>query len=251
MSPRSTKISLTCASEGAKTIIFREGPKNWTRMLLWDTLTDTLTAGQWLHSKITNYGTNSDASLVLSFVQNYRNFNSPWVALSKPPWFTALAVWHIGDSYGGNCGFVTDNDLYIEKGFHDIVFEGDLKPGLRWSSDRPKEVPVPEGVNLIRTAEAVTYIKESKLTHFEIRHNYSSDKRVAYQFENGSPLEIKLPEDICDMKMDSQGRIIYTRRNGIIYRISRSPQGVSTEEVFNLSDMNPEPIVAPDHAIKW
>ena len=128
-----TKIQIAFAENGRHGVILRQGPSKWTRMIKWDTKTDRLTEGQWIHSKVRYFDINSDASLILCFIQSYRREPGTWVALSKPPWFTARAIWKIGDSWGGYCQFLTDKKIYVSKGINPIVFEGSLPKGMRWS----------------------------------------------------------------------------------------------------------------------
>jgi len=85
--PQSTKISIAFAKNGSRAVILRQGPSKWTRMLAWCTRTGHLEPGQWVHSKVPFFAINSDASLVLTFIQDYRRRHdySTWVALSRPP----------------------------------------------------------------------------------------------------------------------------------------------------------------------
>lgn len=247
MSTLSTKINIQFAVNGSKAVILREGPSKITRCLLWDTKNDELLPGQWIKSKIPNFSINSDASLMLAFVQSYRRRQDygTWVALSKPPWFSALATWEIGDSWGGACDFISDLEIYVSPGIHEPKFNGKLKKNMRWTNDRNRlnthQYDWKEsGVNEISKCSNISGLRVTKKTEFP-----DSDILISTE---GQELFIK---GVYRVDFDIQGRVVFTKRDGIIRRASNNKGDIVTEDVFDLSGMEFESIEAPIDATRW
>jgi hypothetical protein len=247
----STKIRIAFATNGPNAVIMREGPRKQTRMLLWRTTDDRLTAGQWIHATVPHFTTNGDASLVLSFVQGFRN-GGQWVALSEPPWFTARGVWRIGDSFGGyGSHFITDRSIFIAPGLTNVAFQGKLGRDMEWTVD--PRFRVPEAAHASRRLPnwelesiggAQTWVKRSAASELEIRRrpkgeNYSMDVFVPM---NGRLECIDTIDDVYFADIDSRGDFIFTRRDGKIHRASLRKGRLLYYEVFDLSAMMPEPL---------
>lgn len=105
-------------------VIFRRGPSRWTQLIHWDTANDIFTAGQWFKGQI--YPRKSDlspnGSLLIYFAHkpfNHRanpTYGDQWTAISKPPYFTALALWQFRGSItdGGGGYFTTSKRVILE-----------------------------------------------------------------------------------------------------------------------------------------
>jgi hypothetical protein len=128
-------------------VVLRRGPSVWARLSLWHTDTDRFEHGQWLRGRVyeRRCDLSPDGSLFVSFV---RKSSSPyprdtWVAVSRPPYFTALALWFVGGTY---ClgGFFPDSES-LWTGFDaSQPDEGGLARWLRPSTERP---PYVDGTN--------------------------------------------------------------------------------------------------------
>jgi len=100
-------------------VILRRGPTEWWRVTLWDTLHDRFEAGQWFRGRI--YPEKCDVSpngkLLVYFVGKWKprsihlGYSDTWTAVSRPPYLTALALWPIGGTYGGQGVFLDDRTL--------------------------------------------------------------------------------------------------------------------------------------------
>ena len=102
------RLVVYLAREAPIGIILRRGPSAWARLSVWRTDTDTFEHGQWLGGRV--YERRSDVSADGSlFVYFARKSTNPWpqdtwVAISRPPSFTALALWFVGGTYHtGGC----------------------------------------------------------------------------------------------------------------------------------------------------
>lgn len=247
----SVRIRMAFAPNGKQSVILREGPSRRTRMLVWDTGNDQLTPGQWIHSKVRHFAINSDGSLILCFVQSYRKKHNygTWVALSKPPWFSALAVWQIGDSWGGACRFVTDRKIFVEQGTNPIQFSGSLAKGMEWTSDRSLRPPEDSWGWQRDALNHSLFIKRSETHALEL--HYSDFKYQLYSPMGRDITPIETPSHIDFADMDNQGRVVFTDKKGIIYRVTRKKEDIVVHQVFDLADMTPEPIKAPVAALRW
>jgi hypothetical protein len=119
MAPRQTKalarVEAILARNAATAVIFRRGPTRHVRMLKWNLRTDKIQPGQWIDARVhvTRCDLTPDGELVASFVASYRRAPGTWTAISRPPWFTALAVWPKGDTWGGGGLFVSDDHFLL------------------------------------------------------------------------------------------------------------------------------------------
>ena len=123
------RLHLFFASESPIAVILRQGPSKTFRMILWDRDTDRFEDGQWLKHKV--YAERCDVSPdgrhFLYFALN-GDWGGPsrgaYTALSRPPFFTALALFPEGDTWGGGGRFL-DDALYVADGDHDIIGRDD------------------------------------------------------------------------------------------------------------------------------
>src|SRR5687768_15870669 len=102
------RLFVYLAREAPLAVVLRRGPSDWARLSLWHPGSDTFEHGQWIKGRV--YERRSDLSpdgaLFAAFVRQSggRPGHAPaasdtWVALSRPPFFSALAVWFIGVTY--------------------------------------------------------------------------------------------------------------------------------------------------------
>jgi hypothetical protein len=105
------RIYCLIARDVRRAIIFRRGPTNQVRLLVWDLKRDTIRAGQWLKARIyeRRCDVSPDGEHLVYFAATYRKPLRSWTAISRPPYFTALALWPKGDGWGG--GGLFDRDL--------------------------------------------------------------------------------------------------------------------------------------------
>jgi len=103
-------------------VIFRRGPSKWVQLIRWDTKTDTFEPGQWFHGRVyeRRCDLSPDGSLLVYFAQKIsarslkdKEYTYAWTAISKPPYFTALALWPKGDCWNGGGLFESDRKLVL------------------------------------------------------------------------------------------------------------------------------------------
>jgi hypothetical protein len=118
------RLYVYLAREAPIAVVLRRGPSEWARLSLWRTDTDGFEHGQWIRSRV--YERRSDVSADGSlFVCFARRAGGPvtahhpstnrdtWIAISRPPWFTALALWCVGETYCTGAYFPAGRTLWL------------------------------------------------------------------------------------------------------------------------------------------
>jgi hypothetical protein len=108
---RTARLYALIARERRVGVIFRRGPSNQVRLIRWTLGDDRFEPGQWLKARVHEQRCDLSPAgeFLCYFVTSYRNpyrtcatISRPtWTAISRPPYFTALALWPKGDSWGG------------------------------------------------------------------------------------------------------------------------------------------------------
>lgn len=121
-----------------KAVVLRRGPTKVVQLLAWDLTRDTFERGQWLRGRV--YEHRCDLSprgdLFIYFAAKHRGAIPQYTAISKPPYFTALALWPSMGTYGGGGLFATEDHVELNhRGSHFTQAEGfSLRPGMRVSA---------------------------------------------------------------------------------------------------------------------
>jgi hypothetical protein len=274
------RLFVYLAREAPIGVVLRRGPSDWVRLSLWHTDRDTFEHGQWLKGRVyeRRSDVSADGSLFLAFVrQSGRRPDPPpnaadtWVAISRPPYFTALALWFVGGTYHTG-GFFPDRDSVW-------VGYGDPSPDLG-SVPGWLHVTAPQDIAYIDRTPDWT----DRTVHFNrlLRDGWellvSDTDRVKWQrrhplqpltllmtqqFESfqayGGPFVVEF--EVCDESSgetralgwgtwadwDQQGRLVMAR-DGRLFDVQ--PDATTTEIAdFNAQEPQPEP--APDWARDW
>lgn len=109
-----TRLYAILARDARTGVVFRRGPSRQVQLIRWDLRDDTFEHGQWFKGRI--YERRCDLSpsgkLLLYFAATHRAPYYTWTALSKPPFFTALALWPKGDAWSGG-GMFDDEETVL------------------------------------------------------------------------------------------------------------------------------------------
>jgi hypothetical protein len=95
-------------------VVFRRGPSSWAHLVRLDLDGGTAEHGAWFRGRL--YPRRSALSAdgrLLGYVA-LTGRNPPWdayVAISRPPWLTALAAWHASSMYVEGCAFAGDGSF--------------------------------------------------------------------------------------------------------------------------------------------
>lgn len=101
------RLSVLLARDAPVGVIFRRGPSKQVLMIRWDLERDTFEAGQWLKGHV--YKEHCDLSprgdLLIYLAAKHTGENQgTWTAISRPPYFTALALWLLDGTWQGGGG---------------------------------------------------------------------------------------------------------------------------------------------------
>lgn len=104
-----TRIFGYVAAEKRIAVVLRRGPSKMVEMLRWDLCTDTLERGQWLKGRVYDERCNlsPDGALFVYFAASFVGAIPTYTAISRPPYFTALALWKEVGTWGGGGRFTS------------------------------------------------------------------------------------------------------------------------------------------------
>lgn len=274
-------------------VILRRGPSKWVQMIKWHTDTDTFEAGQWIRARV--YETSSHLSpngeFIICDIRNDRNriegIGGKWTAVSKPPYFAALAVW---TAYSLGAYFVDDITLRIytdskwlrvlsqpteiriipddeAQGFNEINTEvttaatwqeiqrgEDVTDRLKDNLDLYERLDWAKGDGWLTKYDPSSIIRRQVGTYAIEQHFYG------HRFKSGRIYKYGLVTVsnnlIYELKganwadFDQQGRLVLARDGKLFSAALQHGEMVYTE----LADFNankPEPVEAPDWAQRW
>jgi hypothetical protein len=111
------RLHVLTAAAAPVAVVFRRGPSSWANLVRLDLDAGTAEHGAWLRGRLfpRRSALSADGNL-LGYVA-HTGRKPPWdayVAISRPPWLTALAAWHApslyveGCAFGGNGSFAHD-----------------------------------------------------------------------------------------------------------------------------------------------
>jgi hypothetical protein len=124
--PVPARLFVLLAREAHIGVILRRGPSKWVQLIHWDTEKDIFTPGQWLHGRIYELrcDLSPDGKLFIYFAHKGGNwkqnpdYTDAWTAISKPPYFTALALWPKGDTWEGGGLFLKKRTVWLNHFYH-------------------------------------------------------------------------------------------------------------------------------------
>lgn len=110
--PTLCRLFVLLARDNPVGVILRRGPWRWVQLIKWHTNSDNFEPGQWLHARVREHRCDLSPAGDLFVYHAYKPPATPasWAAVSRPPWFTALAFWP--HAYGGL--FLDQQTLYLE-----------------------------------------------------------------------------------------------------------------------------------------
>ena len=147
MKAPSTSMFGLLARNAATGILIRRGPSSHTQLIKWNLAKDTFEEGQWFKGRI--YERRCDISpngtLLIYFAATYKEPLRSWTAISKPPWFTALALWPKGDGWNGGGRFLDSYSIQLNHLPNEATPHPDFVSGCRkfrvaaWADDRGED----------------------------------------------------------------------------------------------------------------
>jgi hypothetical protein len=279
--PTHCRLWVMLATNAHRGVIVRRGPSSWVQLTLWDTDTDTFTGGQWFRGRI--YAERSDLSpdgtkLVYFAAKQGMNLaknpghKETWTAISKPPYFTALALWPHGSTWGGG-GVFLDNRTVALRGSLDSHpdhmppkslrvrnFEQRVEP-YRWRMQQNGWQVVSDLAGRVGLGFAygnepiIVYQKDSTdhQYHLVMRddgHNLRQygDSRVVTYSVHADGKEYLLSDTWADW--DHRGRLVYEEQ-GKLFVADLEGSEMSSTLLADFNPNKPEPVPAPRWAKEW
>lgn len=249
-------------------------------MLKWDTIKDTFEKGQWLKGRVYEYrmDVSPSGAYVVYLAANYGRKVDTWTAVSKPPFFTALAAWPNNGAWGGGGLFTSDTKLMLNHSVHHMEMLEGFKPNKKFRIDRWNETagrgedePINhirmtrDGWELVDAGESSNYQSEAKVAwvlspaqHYVKRA--SRGEHVLNRFllgvnERGGPwyqLDFSITDKDgnlllelgrCDCAdLDSNGDLLFARA-GKIFRLpvpAKLKRRLSLDDAAELIDLRDE-----------
>lgn len=276
MDPSACRLYVYLAQTASLGVILRRGPSDWAHLSLWHTDTDRIEPGQWLRGRIyeRRCDLSPDGSLWAYFAYNHRAIHDigteSYAALSRPPWFTALAVWGIGSTYFAGGYFVDDQTLFLGGIAGETAPDrGQISPGLHLTRQGlPMVDRSPNWTDrtlycsrLLRAGwQPLSSIEDPNALWQRVHPNGddalimapappscgSSAGYPEYMLHRGSemrPLGLATWAD-----WDQRGRLVVAQA-GRLLEFSR--QGTPIREITDLNPLRPDPQPAPAWAITW
>jgi hypothetical protein len=263
-------------------VIIRRGPTKWCRLSLWHTDTDTFEHGQWFKGKIIppRCDLSPDGRLLIYFATKYTGYTlsrdtpyaTSWIAISKPPYLTALALWNIGSTYGVG-GLFKDNRT-VQLPFYPRHFDTHPNHSLKGSKLRLTTAP-PVPMHFYRmerdgwlrqadddaSSDKIHPLSQSRISW----HKYAPaspfylilERRVVgyhvtftYLIANDDAQTLVALDNFTWVDWDQRGRLVGAQAGRILALNPENPQH-DQQLLADFADQEPDPQPAPRWARRW
>ncbi|SHL54300.1 hypothetical protein SAMN05444414_11841 [Roseovarius marisflavi] len=207
------KLHLFFARDNSRAVILRQGPSKRYRMILWDRQTNRFEDGQWLDHKVyvERCNLSPDGKHFIYFALDGRwrsEGKGSYSAISRPPYFTALALFPQGHTWGGGGSFI-DNAHYIVAGEGDIIGRASGLKRIREYDDRLRQSEKAEQTtpsdrfenDLYHTEQGRLYLRKAQeLTLIrDFTDMAFTPIRAPYDWrEADHPIPSQSPRQLCD-----------------------------------------------------
>ncbi len=283
--PQTARIYVLLARKSPHAVVFRRGPSKQVLMLTWDTAKHEFRSGQWFKGRI--YERRCDLSpsgeKLIYFAAKYRDPYQTWTAVSRPPFFTALALWPKGDAWGGGGLFRNErilhlnhrsNEMKLGEGFRlpktiDLQPFGDV-PG--WGEDEPIYGGrlARDGWVLRQSSKAqwkygaeISFQFPEPILWTKAKGPWVLEMRILGLHQRDGPWYV-LEHRVLDAAGETvlslgrsdwadwsrSGELLFARQ-GRLYRSSFKPSPCEPEELIDLRDFRFEPVEPPREAKLW
>ncbi|MBI1756633.1 MAG: hypothetical protein HYR64_05950 [Fimbriimonas ginsengisoli] len=285
------RIDGILATQANQAVIFRRGPNTHYQLSVWDLNADAIEKGQWLLvGKI--YTRRSDVSpdgryLVIAATDYRRGKRARdarqippghddygWTAVSRPPYFAAIALWFTGCSWNGGGIWRGNRELRVNNSEHSW-YEAIAPPpsiatsslGHPWTEDEPifslrlgdrgwqvrrKEEWEPRTARSSPWITTRSGIMEKPFQRGCLRRETTQDwERWSVVDDSGVERRSWKPEEGHPQWVDvnKAGRIVFGE-NGCLWAWDAFPDG-EPALIADLNDQAFECVSAPDWAKEW
>lgn len=263
------RLDVVLARNAPVGVIMRRGPSAWYQLILWHTDADTFEYGQWFHGSLYGGELSPDGSKFLYYAAKFHRRKGAdlydWVAISTPPYLTALALWSRTE-VPGLCLFLDDHTLLIQgsskkpnngsipahmkvildsKQKRNVYYERQALHGWQLQQERiwrypPGELVQPRIWKKGNNNGNYSILLADRDLHAARRYFIRNEERDQ---------TVELP-GVSWADWDHHGRFVYAS-DGMLF--SREPILESSTPIM-LSDFNSEryvEVIAPEWAVSW
>lgn len=267
-------------------VVMRRGPSKWWRLTLWDTRHDRFTAGQWFRGSVypAKCDLSPDGKLLSYFAGKFRptdearGYGRTWVAVSRPPYFTALALWPVGDTWGGRTCFLEDGSFHagVLKEHHPDHPPGPLRMaahsylnlddplvwGPPWARHGWAPIPLAQEVKkkshfdvlLAGWKKTVGKLCLARSLDREVAGGedaFPSRRRVRYTLFDRDETRVLAEFEAHWADFDQRDRLVATVGGRILTGAIDRHRGLQWRELAGFQDEKPERMEAPEWARRW
>lgn len=269
------RIHVLPAERSPVAVVMRRGPSRWWHVLRWTLAPPGVEPGAWFHGRLypRRCALSPGGDLLGYFALG--GGPPPWdayLAVSKVPWLSALAAWHVGNTWYWGCEFLPDGRFA----------PGDDPPGPPTSGSYPAGLAPPSPPRTIAhpdrwrgrdvqqelrrgwledtAARQGLVLRRPQPGSAEVRlvlihsgHDFAEPgvegAEIGYALDRGGEAT-PLPE-IAWADWDGNGRLLVATRSGELRIAELTGAGLETTWAFDLSTARPDPTPAPQWAASW
>ena len=260
-------------------IVLRRGPSEWFHVLRWHLDEPRVEPGAWLHGTLypRRCDVSPDGGLLAYSALTSRP--PPWDAyhaVSRAPWLTALAAWHVGSTWTPGMAFADDGALlgpHTEDGtpsrgsypgamrplpplsgigrtpFDERDVANELRRG--WTPCDPGSPHIPADAVLVLRHERTPATGDALLLVHR-GHSFGAPNvegvQTLYLLESGG--DVAPLAGVVWADWDARGRLLVADTSGAI-AIREKARGWANVWVQDLSGLTPDPRPAPAWASHW
>ena len=261
------------ARQASRAVIIRRGPTQWTQLILWHTDTDEVECGQWFKARVyeRRCDLSPDGTKLIYFARKVERrtiadegYTYAWTAISRPPYWTALALWPKGDCWNGG-GLFQDNKTVVLNHWPEqsAPHAKHLPQGLTVYPNplaRGEDDPIfsrrlaRDGWQSQETQPDL-WMRTDPSGRYQIRmtrYPYRLMERESFEVTGADGVPVADAEQALWVDWDQRGRLVVLK-DGKLFIGEADPAGTwfNLREVTDYNPLRPEPKDAPEWATKW
>ncbi len=273
------RLTIQLARSAPVAVLLRRGPTGWVQMIKWHTDTDVLECGQWFRGRIfeasCDVSDDGELFVYLARKNTYRSYvelrNDVWTAVSRPPFFTALALW----PHGGYCGggaFEGPRGLHLQFALYDARYRKGIVPEgvalrMAWEPDCFGEaLTLKRGWELVGEVApprrygweaTVPWVKESEDGTLRLQRSAREVKVPRQVVRTVWNYTLQRAEDSAELgeadfiEFDQRGRLVMARDGQLQLCADPYAAELSWQVLHDFSAAKPETMPPPEWAKAW
>lgn len=289
--PVAARLFVILARKSHSAVIFRRGPSRWVQLIKWNTDSDTFELGQWFHGRVyeRRCDLTPDGAYLVYFAQKIsarslkdKEYTYAWTAISKPPYWTALALWPKGDCWNGGGLFTSNRSLALYhlqptephpehkparwlrvrlsgccRGEDDPIFSDRLERD-GWTLQQEWKIERLGYPKMFRTIQPEVLDKRSPSCGLSIRLTRSiqgTDRSLDYSeefavlgLEHAGILAITRASWV---DWDQNGRLVFCRDGKVFAARIQDGCSMVEKELADFNSLKPTPLPPPEKATRW